>query len=98
MRALYEINLNGFNVGTFEFESQAESQSYTLTANARLSMLLGVFTWSGDTRSFGMIVNQAPRPASFTFDFRSNLRAGSTKLGFSDGVDFVPEPDEDPAS
>ena len=86
VRALYEINFNGFNVGTFEFQSQAESQSYTLTANARLSILLGAFTWDGETRSFGMIVNQAPKPASFTFDFRSNLRAGSTKLGFSDGA------------
>lgn len=86
VRALYEINFNGFNVGTFEFESQAESQSYTLIANARLSVLLGAFTWNGETRSFGSIVNQAPKPASFTFDFRSNLRAGSTKLGFSDGA------------
>ena len=33
-----------------------------------------------------MIVNQAPKPASFSFDFRSNLRAGSTKIGFSDGA------------
>jgi hypothetical protein len=86
VRALYEINFNGFNVGTFEFRSQAESQSYTLTGNAQLSLLLGAFSWAGSTRSFGMIVNQAPNPASFTFDFKSNLRAGSTKLGFSDGA------------
>jgi Protein of unknown function (DUF3108) len=86
VRALYQIDLNGFNVGTFEFQSQAESESYTLTANARLSILLGAFTWSGETRSFGMIVNQAPKPAAFAFDFQSNLRTGSTKLGFSDGA------------
>jgi Protein of unknown function (DUF3108) len=85
VRALYEINFNGFNVGTFEFQSQAESQSYTLTGNAQLSVLLGAFSWAGEIRSFGMIVNQAPKPASFAFDFRSNMRAGSTKLGFSDG-------------
>jgi Protein of unknown function (DUF3108) len=84
VRALYEINFNGFTVGTFEFQSQAESQSYTLTANAQLSVLLGAFSWAGSTRSFGMIVDQAPKPASFTFDFKSNLRTGSTKLGFSD--------------
>jgi len=86
VRALYQIDFNGFNVGTFEFQSQAESESYTLAANARLSILLGAFTWSGETRSFGTIVNQAPQPASFTFDFQSNLRIGSTKLGFSDGA------------
>ena len=46
-------------------------------------MLLGAFTWDGETRSFGLIVNQAPKPASFTFDFKSSMRAGSTKMGFS---------------
>jgi hypothetical protein len=86
IHALYDINFNGFNVGTFEFQSQAERQSYTLLANARLSVLLGAFTWDGETRSFGLIANQAPKPASFTFDFKSNLRSGSTKLGFSDGA------------
>ena len=84
VRALYEINFNGFTVGSFEFQSQAESQSYALTGNAHLSVLLGAFSWAGSTRSFGMIVNQAPKPASFSFDFKSNLRAGSTKIGFSD--------------
>ncbi len=49
-------------------------------------MLLGAFSWDAETRSFGLIVNQAPRPASFTFDFKSNLRAGSTKLGFANGA------------
>src|SRR5215475_5997268 len=86
VRALYQIDLNGFNVGTFEFRSQAESESYTLSGNARLSILLGAFTWSGETRSFGTIVNEAPKPASFSFDYQSNLRTGSTKLGFSDGA------------
>ena len=86
VRAVYDINFNGFNVGTFEFQSQAEQQSYTLLGNARLSVLLGAFTWDGETRSFGLIVKQEPKPASFTFDFRSSLRAGSTKLGFANGV------------
>jgi hypothetical protein len=86
VRALYEINFNGFSVGSFEFQAQSESQSYTLTANARLSVLLGAFTWNGETRSFGLIGSQLPKPASFTFDFKSNLRAGSTKLAFSDGT------------
>jgi hypothetical protein len=86
MRAVYDINFNGFNVGTLEFQSQAEHQSYTLVANARLSVLLGAFNWDSETRSFGLLVNQVPKPASFTFDFKSNLRAGSTKLGFANGA------------
>jgi hypothetical protein len=86
MRAVYDINFNGFNVGSFEFHSQAERQSYTLLGNAKLSVLLGAFSWDAETRSFGLLVNQAPKPASFTFDYKSNLRNGSTKLGFANGA------------
>src|SRR5882762_737756 len=86
MRAVYDVNFNGFNVGTFVFQSQAERQSYTLSANARLSVLLGAFTWDGETRSFGLIAKEAPKPASFTFDFKSSLKAGSMKVGFADGA------------
>jgi uncharacterized protein DUF3108 len=85
VRAVYDVNFNGFNVGTLEFQSEAEQQSYTLLTNTRLSILLGAFTFDGQTRSFGLLVNQAPKPAAFTFDFRSNMRAGSTKIGFSNG-------------
>jgi hypothetical protein len=100
VRALYDVNFNGFNIGNLEFRSEAEQQSYTLLTNARLSILLGAFTFDGETRSFGLLVNQAPKPAAFTFDFRSNLRAGSTKVGFADGsvtnVTNLPPPAANP--
>ena len=83
IRALYEINFNGFTVGSFEFQSQAESESYTLTANAQFSLLLGAFSWKGATRSFGSIADHGPLPASFAFDFKSTMRGGSTRLGFT---------------
>lgn len=86
VRALYDVNFNGFSVGNFEFQAQAEEQSYTLTGNASLSILLGAITWTGATRSFGLIVDQAPKPAAFTFDVRAGSRASTTKMGFSDGV------------
>jgi hypothetical protein len=86
VRAVYDINFNGLNIGTFEFQSQAEAESYSMVATARLSILLGAFTWDGETRSFGLIDHKLPKPASFTFDFKSTTRAGSTKMGFSDGA------------
>lgn len=96
VRALYEVNFNGLTVGTLEFTAEAEQQSYTLTSNARLSILLGAFTWDGKIRSFGLLVNQAPKPASFTFDFKSSLKAGSTTMGFGDNgvtnVTHLPTP------
>jgi hypothetical protein len=88
VRAVYEVNFNGFAVGTFEFVSQSEEQSYTLTGNAQLSLLLGAFTWIGETRAFGLISNQIPKPAAFTFDFRANNKKGWTKIDFVNGGVF----------
>jgi Protein of unknown function (DUF3108) len=85
VRAVYDVNFNGFTVGSFEFEAVAEEQSYTLSGNAKLSILLGAFTWDGTTRSFGSIVDLAPKPAAFAFDFKSNLKSGSTRMEFGNG-------------
>jgi hypothetical protein len=88
VRAVYEVNFNGFTVGTFEFLSQSEDQSYTLTGNAHLSLLLGAFTWVGETRAFGLLANHTPKPAAFTFEFRANSKTGSTKIDFANGAVF----------
>src|SRR5215468_9245348 len=61
VRATYQIDFNGFNVGTFEFQSQAESESYTLAANARLSILLGAFTWSAKPTPSACSSTRPPR-------------------------------------
>ena len=86
MRAVYDINFNGFTIGSFEFQSQSEDRSYTLTGNAQLTLLLGAFTWIGETRAFGLISNQLPKPAAFVFDFKANSKTGSTRMGFADGA------------
>jgi hypothetical protein len=86
VRAVYDINFNGFHVGSFEFQSQSEDQSYTIAGNAQLTLLLGAFRWIGETRSFGLIANHAPKPAAFVFEFKANSKAGSTKMDFADGV------------
>ena len=102
MRVNYEISFNGFHIGSFEFASQAEQQSYSLIANARLSLLLGAFSWDGQTRSFGMIAKEATKPAAFTFDFKSSLKSGSLAMGFSDGavtkITHLPPVPENPAA
>ena len=83
MRVHYAVEINGFDVGSFEYESQAEQQSYSLTGSARLSILLGAFTWEGETRSSGTIASEV-KPASFSFDFKSSLKTGSTSFAFAD--------------
>jgi hypothetical protein len=86
VRAVYDVNFNGFAVGTFEFNAQSEDESYSFTGNAQLTLLLGAFNWTGETRSFGLIADNAPKPAAFTFDFWANTKMGSTKVDFDDGT------------
>jgi hypothetical protein len=86
VRALYDVNFNGFNVGSFDFQAQTEEQSYTLTGNAQLTLLLGAFTWIGETRAFGLFSDNVPRPAAFSFDFKANSKTGSTKMDFANGA------------
>src|SRR5262245_60166514 len=84
VHALYDVNFTGINVGTLEFRSSADGPVYTLSAYAKLSALLGVFSWNADTRSSGKIVGESPKPAAFTFDYNSNSKTGSTKMSFTD--------------
>ena len=82
MRVHYAVEINGFDVGSFEYESQAEQQSYSLSGSAHLSILLGAFTWEGQTRSSGTIVGGV-KPATISYDFKSTLKAGSTSFAFA---------------
>jgi hypothetical protein len=89
VRALYDVNFNGFNVGTFEFVATTEGDSYTLNGNAQLTLLLGAFTWTAETRSFGLFTDNVPRPAAFSFDYKAGAKTGSTKMDFANGGVFA---------
>jgi hypothetical protein len=98
--ATYEVKFNGINVGTFDFASAADGQSYTLNGSGKFSALLGALTWTGQTQSTGKIVAEAPKPQSFAFDFKANSKVGSTRMGFTGdtvtAVQHQPPPKEKP--
>ena len=83
VRATYDVNFNGLNIGTFEFQAHTEDRSYTLIGNAHLMLLLGAFTWIGETRTFGLISKSMPKPAAFSFEFTANSNTGSTRMDFA---------------
>jgi hypothetical protein len=84
VHAVYEVQFNGFNVGTFEFSSTAEGTNYTLAGNASLSALAGLFKWQGQTRSAGKITAETIKPASFAMDYKGTSKSGSTRMAFAD--------------
>ena len=83
VQAVYKVRFNGFDVGTFEFNSTVTAQTYTLTGNAQLSALFGALSWKGETRTAGTLAANAPKPAGYTFDFNGVGKSGSIKMSFA---------------
>ena len=92
--ATYKVTFNGFEIGSFRFQSEIGPQGYTVDGSAELSALLGAFQWKGVTRSSGTVQGDAPRPAGYTFDFKGNSKSGAVKMSFKEGgvanVSLVP--------
>ena len=99
VQALYRIEFNGFDVGSFEFNSNVSGPNYTLTGDAQLSALLGAFRWQAQTRTAGMIAADTPKPAGYTFDFSGTGKSGAVKMGFNgDGITSVSHVPSSPAA
>jgi hypothetical protein len=81
--AVYKVEFGGFEIGHFKFESAMSGPGYTLNGQAQLSAMLGAFKWVGTTRSSGQVTSDQPRPAAYTFDFKSTTKSGSVAMGFS---------------
>ena len=84
VQAVYDVNFNGINVGTYEFNSSQQGHSYKLTSNAKLSLLLGALQWSGSTQASGNLTGETAKPQTFAFDYKSQSKAGSTQMSFTD--------------
>lgn len=84
VKAVYDVNFNGINVGSYEFASTQDSRSYKLSGNAKLSLLLGALTWSGVTEASGQFAGDRAKPAKYGFEFQAQSKVGSTHMSFAD--------------
>lgn len=85
INAVYSIAFNGFNIGSFRFESEVKGSTYVLNGDAELSALLGAIKWRGVSRSAGTIHKDGPQPSGYSLNFNGNARSGSVKVGFGEG-------------
>ncbi|MEN2494409.1 MAG: hypothetical protein TECD_00307 [Hyphomicrobiaceae bacterium hypho_1] len=83
--ARYDISFAGFQVGSFDFRSSANSDRYSLVGEANVSAVFGAFKWTGSTYSYGRAEQERPDPVSYIFDYRSNINNGSVRLDFMKG-------------
>ena len=84
VQASYDVNFNGINVGTYDFKSTQDGQSYRLASNAKLSLLLGALHWSGVTHANGKMAGETAKPQAFGFEFQAQSKSGSTQMAFTD--------------
>ena len=80
--ASYDVDFNGFNIGTFDFEASVHGKTYVLAGDAQISAFLGIIKWRGLTRTAGRVRGVAPRPKAYSFDYRSGDKGGFIKMGF----------------
>jgi hypothetical protein len=84
VQASYDVNFNGINVGSYQFQSSQEGQSYKLASNAKLSLLLGALSWTGVTHASGKIAGETAKPQAFGFEYQAQSKTGSTQMAFTD--------------
>ena len=82
--AKYNINFNGFGIGSLKLWSRINGDKYTMKAHANISVLAGIlFEWNGKTVSTGRVMAKRPHPSSYSFGYRSSKKGGSIDVRFS---------------
>ena len=85
IKASYNIEFAGIEIGKFRFQSTIDSASYSSSGSAKLSALLGAFKWRGSTSSTGVWGRGEPQPSRYAFKYKSNSKSGSVDMSFSKG-------------
>ena len=99
IKASYNIEFAGIEIGKFRFQSTIDSASYSSSGSAKLSALLGAFKWRGSTSSTGVWGRGEPQPSRYAFKYKSNSKSGSVDMSFSKGsvADRTLEPPSKPS-
>ena len=82
VQARYRLQFNGIEVGSYDFKSRFNGNSYSATGKTQISALFGAFKWSGNFEGSGSIDGGAPHPASYQMTSKSKSKTTSVKMGF----------------
>lgn len=83
---VYRLYFNGFDVGSFAFNSQSTGKTYALTSKADVSALFGAFKWNGTLSASGSLAQGNPQPVAYLLNFRTKKKQGLVRLGFDKGA------------
>ena len=80
--ANYKVHFNGFNIGKFSFLTRTDRSGSQATSSARLKAFFGAFRWKGTSQSKGRLSRSEPKPAAYSFTYRSKSKQGSLSMKF----------------
>lgn len=83
---LYRLYFNGFEVGSFAFQSESKGKAYKANSKADVSALFGAFKWKGTLAASGNLAPGGPQPSSYLLTFNTKKKQGLVRLGFDKGA------------
>lgn len=92
--AVYKVELNDFEIGSFSFKSEVGDKSYTLNSDVKISFA-GLTGWRGTTSTKGAVTGKDVAPNLYQFQFSSPARSGSIAMNFANrnvtGLTVLPD-------
>lgn len=82
---VYRLYFNGFDVGSFQFQSESSGKTYTANSTASVSALFGAFKWKGTLSASGALAPTGPQPVAYLLNFKTKSKQGLVRLGFDKG-------------
>lgn len=84
--AVYKLRFAGLTLGKFNLAATLTDGNYSLQGSSRITFLTGIlFELSGGTTSSGIVAASGPRPAAFSFNFKTKKAKGHLVMKFSRG-------------
>lgn len=86
VRARFRLSYNGIDVGVLDVNSKTTGDSYSITGSGRVSVLFGLFKWTGSSHVTGTIDNGTPVPAAYAFEIHPKKveKSVSIRIGYID--------------
>jgi hypothetical protein len=86
VHARYNLRYDSISVGSLDVKSNTTDKTYSISGSGKVSVLLGLFTWTGSTSASGAIKGGAPAPTTYAFGWRHDKKNLAVHIGFKDRV------------
>ena len=84
--AVYKLRFAGMKLGNFNLAAKVVDGQYKLRGSSKITFLTGIlFELTGATASSGRLAAADPRPAAFSFNFKTKKSNGRLVMQFRDG-------------